>query len=140
MAEYLSLCEEDTQKIARDFALALPDQAIVTFDGDLGSGKTTFIKALVASASGIDENCISSPTFSLLHTYTGKKTVHHFDLYRLASEEEFFDLGVFDLFAEPSWVLIEWPDKIKRYLLAPYFQVQIAYRSEKMRSITILTP
>lgn len=87
-------------------------------EGDLGAGKTTFVRAWVQalidkeSDIKVPENLVSSPTFTLHQEYRIKeKKIHHFDLYRLRSEEELETTGFWEIFQQPESVIIEWPER-----------------------------
>jgi len=84
---------------------------IITFHGNMGAGKTTFIKAL-ARRLGVSE-MTSSPTFSLVNEYETEdgRTLYHFDLYRINTEEEAYDMGIDEYFYSGNLCLIEWPEK-----------------------------
>ena len=84
---------------------------VITFHAEMGVGKTTFIKEIVKQL-GVEDNS-SSPTFSLVNEYTTSngETVYHFDLYRLNSEEEAYDMGIDEYFYSGNWCFIEWPEK-----------------------------
>ena len=84
---------------------------VILFHGEMGAGKTTFIKAL-AKALGV-EKATSSPTFSLVNEYQAKDgLVYHFDVYRLKNESEAFDFGIDDYLYSGNWCFIEWAEKI----------------------------
>ena len=84
---------------------------VILFHGEMGAGKTTFIKAL-AKALGV-EKATSSPTFSLVNEYQAKNgLVYHFDVYRLKNESEAFDFGIEDYLYSGNWCFIEWAEKI----------------------------
>ena len=84
---------------------------VILFHGEMGAGKTTFIKAL-AKALGV-EKATSSPTFSLVNEYQAKDgLVYHFDVYRLKNESEAFDFGIEDYLYSGNWCFIEWAEKI----------------------------
>jgi tRNA threonylcarbamoyladenosine biosynthesis protein TsaE len=91
--------------------LALNIKNIILMHGSMGAGKTTFIKA-IAKQLGV-KDMTSSPTFSIVNEYqTGDgKPLYHFDLYRLNSEEEAYDMGIDEYFYSGSLCLIEWPEK-----------------------------
>lgn len=83
----------------------------VLFYGEMGTGKTTLISAIVKEMGGADS--VSSPTFSIVNEYEVKyDTVFHFDLYRLKNQYEALDMGIEDYLCSGSWVFIEWPEKI----------------------------
>lgn len=103
-----SLNEIDT--IAQQ-VIAQNPQKIILFNGLMGVGKTTFIKAL-SKRLGV-ENPTSSPTFSLVNEYQAKEgLVYHFDVYRLKNEMEALDFGIEDYLYSGNWCFIEWAEKI----------------------------
>jgi tRNA threonylcarbamoyladenosine biosynthesis protein TsaE len=107
--------EEETCEIARRLALSLDPGAVVLLFGDLGSGKTTFVRGM-APALGIAPDEISSPTFVLLQEYKGPRlTLYHADLYRLEGPDT-DDLGLEDLAAGPGVLVVEWAEKLPRLL------------------------
>jgi tRNA threonylcarbamoyladenosine biosynthesis protein TsaE len=107
--------EAETSAIASDLARSLTTGAIVLLSGDLGAGKTAFVRGL-AEGLGIDPELVSSPTFTLIQEYRGGRLpLHHVDLYRLRSIEV-DDLGLDDLTLERGVTAIEWPDRLPRSL------------------------
>ena len=104
---------ENTKKIADIFAKNIIKGDIILFYGEVGVGKTTFIKSLVNSLENIDKKNISeitSPTFSLMNQYKlNKFDIHHYDLYRLKSEKDILSLNIFEDISDKI-VLIEWPE------------------------------
>lgn len=110
-AGLLTASEEETRAVAREFAATLKSGDVLLLAGDLGAGKTTFVKGLAAGL-GIDPSEVSSPTFTLLHEYRGGRlTLYHADLYRLdktATE----DLGLEETGVRDGVLAIEWPDRL----------------------------
>ena len=104
---------ENTKKIANIFAKNIVKGDVVLFYGEVGVGKTTFIKSLVNSLEKIDKKNISeitSPTFSLMNQYKlNKCDIHHYDLYRLKSEKDILSLNIFEDISDKI-ILIEWPE------------------------------
>ena len=124
-------------RIARDLARALDEApAAVLLYGELGAGKTAFVRGLVEGAGGCPED-VSSPTFVLMQEYSGRRLVHHVDLYRLAGDEV-DDLAPLldEMLAGEAIVAIEWADRL-RSLPDPAVQVRIADRGGDDREITI---
>ena len=87
---------------------------IICLNGDLGAGKTTLTKS-IGLGLGV-EDYITSPTFALINEYEGRVPVYHFDVYRLENVEELYDLGFDEYFYGKGISIIEWADKIKRFL------------------------
>ena len=109
---------ENTKKIADIFAKNIVKGNVILFYGEIGVGKTTFIKFLVNSLEKIDKKIISeitSPTFSLMNQYKlNKFDIHHYDLYRLKSEKEILSLNIFEDISDKI-LLIEWPEILGEY-------------------------
>lgn len=101
---------EEIQNVARQI-LSQNLKKVVTFHAEMGVGKTTLIKALVRELGVRD--MASSPTFSLVNEYEGTdgERIYHFDLYRLNTEEEAYDMGIDEYFYSGDWCFIEWPEK-----------------------------
>ena len=116
----------------------LSENATVAFFGDLGAGKTTFIRGLVEGAAHIDPRQVSSPTFSFLHIYEGLKKIYHFDLYRLPNEQEFLSSGFQDYLETDGICCIEWAEKIPSYLPRDCYKIHISHAGEEMRKITVI--
>lgn len=102
---------EQINQVAQEVLKQNPEKVIL-FNGDMGVGKTTFIKAL-SKALGVKE-ATSSPTFSLVNEYEAEngKLVYHFDVYRLKSEAEAYDMGIDEYLYSGEWCFIEWAEKI----------------------------
>ena len=101
----------DLPQVAGEFIQALGNRRVVAFQGKMGAGKTTFIKALCEQLGVCD--MVNSPTFSIVNEYTdaeGQTLAYHFDLYRLKSVAEALDMGAEDYFYSGHYCFIEWPD------------------------------
>jgi tRNA threonylcarbamoyladenosine biosynthesis protein TsaE len=101
---------ESTEELAKEFAQLLPADTTLALEGDLGVGKTTFVRGLV-KGFGITED-ITSPSFSLLNVYKGKRMIFHVDAYRLTQASSFDDLMIWDAAVSPWNVIVEWPEKV----------------------------
>ncbi len=98
-------------QLAQELGASLSGETILTLDGDLGTGKTTFIKGL-ARSMGIKE-VVTSPTFNIFNTYRGDKTLLHMDAYRLEGNARIFDdLMLEDFMTPPFCLAIEWPGNL----------------------------
>ncbi len=110
-------------------------EKVFLFYGDMGAGKTTFIKSLCKSL-GTHES-ITSPTFSIVNEYVGKNgNIYHFDFYRLKNQTEAFDLGYEEYFYSGNYCFIEWPEKIPDLLPAHYIRVGIQVLTNNERLLT----
>ena len=127
---------KDIKVLANDIISASQEKLMV-FKGDLGSGKTTLIKALIQSL-GIKEQG-SSPSFSLINVYENEHCkVYHCDLYRLKSYEEALDIGLEDYLAdEVSWCFIEWPEIVEFLLPKPYHLIELTIESGNKHTFTM---
>jgi tRNA threonylcarbamoyladenosine biosynthesis protein TsaE len=102
--------EDQTAAAARQLAGRLPPAAVVLLTGDLGAGKTAFVRGLAAGL-GIDPAEVSSPTFTLIQEYAGARILRHVDLYRLQGAE-IDDLGLDELTGDGAVVAIEWAERL----------------------------
>lgn len=120
---------EEINAVANDFWREVGETPVVAFHGELGAGKTTFIKAL-CKAKGVKE-VVSSPTFSLINEYTFKDAdgndsiIYHLDLYRIRDEEEAVHAGIEDCLYSGFLCLVEWPEKIAGLLPAETLHVTL---------------
>ncbi len=96
-------------EIAKEFAASLLPNTIIALQGDLGAGKTTFVKGLAQGIGVGDADAVCSPTFSYLNIYDGKLPLFHFDLYRIGSSEEFAMSGFEEYFYAGGISCLEWP-------------------------------
>lgn len=109
--------------------------AVITMDGPLGSGKTTFVKG-VARALGIKEN-ITSPSFTIVSEYYGSMPLYHMDLYRIDSMEEFELIGPEEMIDGKGVSIIEWSDKAEEYFSQSHIAVTISIKGIGKRSVNI---
>lgn len=133
---------EETIAWGREFAKKLQAPILVLLSGELGSGKTTLTKGIVAGLGVVSENEVTSPTFTLLHEYgaanrIGSK-VFHGDLYRLENFHDFETLGLEDVFAQPAIVILEWSDNFPLTTQWPQVQLRLEHISIDSRKITVL--
>ena len=113
-----SLTLPELEAEGRQLGRSLPRGALLTFEGDLGAGKTTFIKAIVRGL-GV-EGGASSPTYALVHRYPGRRgPVFHLDCFRLRAADEAADLDWEGLLREGDAILVEWPERAGEWLPAP---------------------
>ena len=127
---------EETIKTGYEFGKKLKPGDVVCLEGDLGAGKTHFIKG-VASYFGIDPESVSSPTYTLIHEYSGELPVYHFDCYRLKSEQEALEIGAEEYFYGEGVCLVEWPGIIDSLIPDEAIWIKISHLSDSKRTISI---
>jgi len=127
--------EAETEAAGERFARTLPDGAVVALYGGLGAGKTAFVRGM-ARGLGIDAR-VSSPTFTIVNEYLGARELYHFDMYRLGSSEELFDIGWEDYLARGGICAVEWSENVADAFEGDEITVRIDKTGENSRAITI---
>jgi tRNA threonylcarbamoyladenosine biosynthesis protein TsaE len=127
--------ENETTQAGRELARTLQPGHVILLSGDLGAGKTAFVRG-VAEGLNIDRDEVSSPTFTLIQEYRGGRLpLYHVDLYRLR-DIEVEDLGLYDLAESGGVVAIEWPDRLPRPIEGSRL-IEITHGEGDTRTITI---
>ncbi len=135
MEEYISNSEKETEEIGARFAKQLPPGSVVAMYGDLGAGKTAFVRGM-AQGMGIDAH-VSSPTFTIVNEYPGERELIHFDMYRLSSSDELFDIGWEDYLNRGAVCAVEWSENVKDAFFGDEISVTIEKTGDSSRRITI---
>ena len=135
----ISNSERETMLCAQRFARQLKAGDIVFLQGDLGAGKTTFVKGL-APAFKVAPKKVNSPTFVLMNYYKGKLPIYHFDLYRLGSPKEVDTLAFDEYFYGEGVSFIEWPERLGEHKPKKYYLVEFKHKGEHQRQICIFYP
>ncbi len=123
---------------ARAFIASMDDRTVFAFHGEMGAGKTTFIKA-ICEELGVDD-VINSPTFAIINEYRSSTTgelIYHFDFYRINKLSEAEDIGTEDYFYSGALCFIEWPEKIEGLLPGDVVDVTITEDPDCVRTVTI---
>jgi tRNA threonylcarbamoyladenosine biosynthesis protein TsaE len=126
---------EVTEEMAKEFAQLLPADTTLALEGDLGVGKTTFVRGLV-KGFGITED-ITSPSFSLLNVYKGKRMIFHVDAYRLTQASSFDDLMIWDSAVSPWNVIVEWPEKVAARLPRSLWKIKATILADGGHQFTL---
>lgn len=110
---------------------------LIALFGEIGAGKTTFVKALCEVLGVVDT--VSSPTFSIINEYTTAQgeAVYHFDFYRIDDEQEALDFGIEEYWESGALCLMEWPEKISELLPDATLQVKIEEKEDGKRQLTV---
>jgi tRNA threonylcarbamoyladenosine biosynthesis protein TsaE len=142
---------EETIAWGREFARELKAPLLVLLTGDLGSGKTTLTKGIVAGLGAAEEEDVTSPTFTLVHVYgddggqasgagmvsAAKSVVYHGDLYRIESFHDFETLGLEDAFVKPAVMILEWSEKFPLQAPWPQVRLKLEHMGGDSRRITV---
>lgn len=128
--------EADTARLGQALAEHLPDGTTIALIGTLGAGKTRLVQA-VAAACDIAPEAVVSPTFTLCHEYHGRRTIYHFDAYRLKDDDEFLELGPDEYFDAPALTFVEWGDRVVDCLPRQRLEISIRVTGETSREFAI---
>ena len=122
---------------AVEFIRAMGDNTVFAFHGDMGAGKTTFIKA-ICEILGVSDT-INSPTFAIVNEYRSDsgELIYHFDFYRINKIEEVFDFGYEDYFYSGSLCFIEWPEKVDTLLPKDTVNVYVKVQEDGSREVSL---
>ena len=130
---------ETTEYVARKMAEHLFQGSIMLFWGDMGSGKTTFIKSL-CSGLGVLPDKVTSPTYTLVNIYKCNWQIFHVDLFRLISPEQLYDMDRADLIADQGVTMVEWPQMLQNYLIdEPVINLRFTTVSDNHRRLILDT-
>jgi len=135
---FYSNSEPETEEIGSQLAKSLSAGGVVALFGDLGAGKTAFVRGL-ARGLGLDAR-VSSPTFTIVNEYLGEVPLFHFDMYRIGSSDELFDIGWEDYLDRGGVCAVEWSENIADALPSDAVRVTITKAGETSRRIDIQLP
>lgn len=134
---YVSNAVRQTEAISAGLAGTLAAGECIALHGELGAGKTQFVRGLVRGLGG-PERAVSSPTFVLLNVYPGGRlTVYHLDAYRVAGPEDFESIGFAELLEQGGVVVVEWAERVGDLIPAQHVSVAIQSTDQACRQITI---
>ena len=135
--EFIAKKPSDLNLLAQQLFTTFPNDNIFVLEGEMGTGKTTFIKA-VADYFGVQGE-VSSPTFSLVNEYltSNNQTIYHFDLYRIKDEEELYDIGFEDYLESGNKCFIEWPQIANNFLTDELVKITIKLQENGDRLFSI---
>ena len=135
MAEFISHSQLETEEIGQKLAEKLPGGSVVAMYGDLGAGKTAFVRGM---AKGMGLSCrVSSPTFTIVNEDLGERELIHFDMYRLSSADELFDIGWEDYLSRGAVCAVEWSENVQDAFFGDEVVVRIEKLNDTDRKITI---
>lgn len=132
----VTISPQESQNWASEFTLALPENQVITLSGDLGAGKTTWVKGM-AQALNIEDSVIS-PSFNIYQLYKGNRQLIHMDAYRLENAEQLDALVIEDLLEEPWLVAYEWPERgLSDWMEGRIWALQIKIKAPGIHEISL---
>ena len=126
---------DETERIARAFAALVPENQVLAFHGDLGAGKTTFIRGLARAWDIVEP--VTSPTFNLYSLYQGSRQLVHLDAYRLGSGTDLDELMIDDFLSPPWCLAVEWPERIADSLPDDIWHLYLDINADTAHSIRL---
>ena len=128
--------EDQTVALAAKLAPSFVNGDVIILTGELGSGKTTFVRALV-TARGVDEDHVNSPSYAFVNEYPGDPPLFHFDLYRLADISELTEIGWDEYLTRRGIVVVEWGDRAGVRLPERYYLAEFKIIDDQERQIDL---
>jgi tRNA threonylcarbamoyladenosine biosynthesis protein TsaE len=137
MTEFFIKQVDQIGLVAADLLSRYPNQRVFAFRGEMGVGKTTFIKALCTCLGA--EDVVNSPSFAIVNEYetTDGKTIYHFDFYRIKQVDEAYDMGYEDYIYSGAYCFLEWPEKIESLLPRNRLELQFVLNDDYTRTIRV---
>ncbi|SHH48129.1 tRNA threonylcarbamoyladenosine biosynthesis protein TsaE [Sporobacter termitidis DSM 10068] len=135
---FISNSEADTAAAGRSLAGKLKGGGVVALYGDLGAGKTAFVRGLAAGLGYTGR--VTSPTFTIVNEYIGGTPLFHFDMYRLKNEDELFEIGWEDYLQRGGVIAVEWSENAEHSFPGDTVRVRISKTGEERRTIDIEFP
>ncbi|MBE6948662.1 MAG: tRNA (adenosine(37)-N6)-threonylcarbamoyltransferase complex ATPase subunit type 1 TsaE [Ruminococcaceae bacterium] len=136
--EYISHSEKETSNVGYELASQLKPGNVIAMYGDLGAGKTAFVRGL-AEGLGLDAR-VSSPTFTIVNEYLGKIPLFHFDMYRLGDADELFEIGWEDYITRGGICVVEWSENVEEAFYNDTIRIYIEKIDDFSRKIKIEFP
>ena len=135
MREIITHNEKETEAFGRELAKTLSEPVVLCLYGELGAGKTALVRGL---SEGMGLSCtVSSPTFTIVNEYLGERELIHFDMYRLGSADELFDIGWEDYLRRNAVLAVEWSENVEDAFDGSEIRIRFEKLSDTERRITI---
>ena len=134
----LSRSYKDTYQLGEKIGIFLSCGVIITLTGEVGTGKTSFVKGLASGLEVPKNYYITSPTFTIINEYPGRLFLCHADLYRISSMDEFEEIGLYEKFNKDCVIAIEWADRLNQKHLIKDFSIHFEFIDDNSRRIQII--
>lgn len=136
--QFIASKAEETEALGQKIGRLMLPGDVITLSGDLGSGKTCFVRGAMRSLAPSDPDQASSPTYAILHEYSGKFPVYHFDLYRISGQDELFELGFNEYLNGTGACILEWPENGGEVIPPERLEIRFEHMGEDCRRITLI--
>ena len=137
LAERVTHSPEETVRFGQEIAVHLQPPCLAVLEGELGTGKTTLVKGIVAGLGAASEDEVTSPSFTLVHEYGRESKVYHADLYRIEGARDLATLGLEDLTNQAVTVLVEWGEKLGDNTPIPFVKIRMEHQGSDDRRILV---
>ncbi len=134
--QIVSHSEKETAALAEKLVAALRSGDVMVLQGELGAGKTEFVRGL-AAALELDPDSVNSPSYTIVNEYPGPRPLYHFDLYRLGDPSELYEIGWDDYLGRDGLIAVEWGERAGDMLPSRYYLLKFRIVSESEREISI---
>ncbi len=135
--EFYSTSHDETQAVGEKLGRCITSRMVISLQGNLGAGKTTFVQGLARGLGVPDTYYVTSPTYTIINEYPGRIPLFHMDLYRLGEVDELEYLGFDDIMASPGVIIVEWPDILGEHLVCFDLAITITTDTDFNRKIII---
>ncbi len=136
VGELTTQSADQTEALAERLGAACVGGELIVLTGELGAGKTCFVRGLTRGLGG-DPRAVRSPSFSLLHSYAGRRTLHHFDVYFTPAADDLVRAGLVESLAHGDVVVLEWGERFARELPADRLEVELFHVAPEVRRIVL---
>ena len=133
--EYISRSPEETEQIGQQTAALLHPGDVLALSGDLGAGKTAFVRGMARAIA--PKAYVQSPTYTIVNEYKSDVSLFHFDMYRISDEDDLYSAGFDDYFSRNGIFAVEWSENIPFAIPDKHYKVTIEKLDEEKRKITI---
>ena len=135
---FMTNSPEQTEQLGKELGQLLESGDLITLSGELGGGKTCFVRGIVAGSSPSALDMVASPTFAILNEYPGGIPIYHYDCYRLRGSDDAIELGLEEHLLGTGICLVEWPDRIRDLLPPERLDIIFEYCGDSIRQISII--
>ena len=132
-----TLSPEETKNLGKKIGAAIESGIVIALTGDLGAGKTLFVQGLALGLDVPSDHYVTSPSYILINEYPGRFRLFHIDLYRINSESDLEDIGIYEILSGSSVVAVEWAERLNQAMPAEYLSIDFEIINDQKRKIRI---